>query len=391
MNTDRLTSRGVQILCPDSVHIDAHIDPGRIAHQGVCIHPGCRLAGPDTFISSDVQIGSEGPVTLVNCQIGRGVELKSGYFENAVFLEGAQLGANSHVRGGTILEEHASTAHCVGLKQTILLPFVTLGSLINFCDCLMAGGTSRKNHSEVGSSFIHFNYTPDQDKATASLFGDVPRGVMLNQHPIFLGGQGGVVGPCRMAYGTVSAAGTIVRRDQEKPDCLIIGGQGKGGVIAWKPGRSKVAPRIIRNNLVYLGNLCALRAWYDQVRRCFVGQHFAEEMVTGLVKTAETAINERLKRLRFYLEHQAKPELMQAWAAFESIGLSVAGEKGNNDLRDVFLNHLEAVRTPERPYLETIQALPPDTAAMGTRWLESIVNTVVESGSQLKTHATDGR
>lgn len=53
----------------------------------------------------------------------------------------------------------------------------------------MAGGTSRKDHSEVGSSYIHFNYTPDGDKTTPSLICDVPRGVMLNQPPIFLGRQ----------------------------------------------------------------------------------------------------------------------------------------------------------------------------------------------------------
>ena len=66
----------------------------------------------------------------------------------------------------------------------------------------MAGGTSRKNHSEIGSSYIHFNFTPHQDKATPSLVGDVPRGVMLDRAPIFLGGQGGLVGPVRIAYGT---------------------------------------------------------------------------------------------------------------------------------------------------------------------------------------------
>jgi UDP-N-acetylglucosamine/UDP-N-acetylgalactosamine diphosphorylase len=392
VNTELLTSRGVQILCPASVYIDAGIAPERIAHQGVCIHPGCRLIGRDTFISDDVKIGTEGPVTINNCQIGRGVELKSGYFENAVFLEGARLGAGSHVRGGTILEEQASTAHCVGLKQTILFPFVTLGSLINFCDCLMAGGTSRKNHSEVGSSFIHFNYTPDQDKATASLFGDVPRGVMLNQRPIFLGGQGGVVGPCQIAYGTVSAAGTIVRRDQEKPDCLIIGGTGKGGVIPWKPIRSQASPRIIRNNLIFIGNLFALRAWYNQVRRGFVGRHFPAELLAGLVRTSETAINERLKHLRLYFERQTKqPNLMKAWETLEAIGESVGAEKGDKEIGEAFLKKLEAVRTLGRSYIETMQALSPETTDLGTRWLESIVNTVVASGSRLNTHATDGR
>lgn len=78
----------------------------------------------------------------------------------------------------------------MGLKQTILFPFVTLGSLINFCDVFMAGGTSRRDHSEVGSSYIHFNYTPRGDKATPSLVGDVPRGVMLNKEPFFSGDRG---------------------------------------------------------------------------------------------------------------------------------------------------------------------------------------------------------
>jgi len=84
----------------------------------------------------------------------------------------------AEVREGCLLEEEANGAHTVGLKQTILFPFVTLGSIVNFCDILMAGGTDRRNHSEVGSSYIHFNYTPNQDKATASLIGDVAYGVM---------------------------------------------------------------------------------------------------------------------------------------------------------------------------------------------------------------------
>jgi len=171
------------------------------------VHPGCRIIG--SSIGPGCEIGAEGAVVIENCQLGRGVKLKGGYFSGSVFLDGANMGGGAHVREGTILEEEASGAHAVGLKQTVLLPFVTLGSLINFCDILMAGGTSRKNHSEVGSSYIHFNFTPNQDKATASLVGDVSRGVLLNQNPIFLGGQGGLVGPARIAYGTVIAAGGI--------------------------------------------------------------------------------------------------------------------------------------------------------------------------------------
>ena len=380
MNTEPLISQGVEILCPASVHIDPAVTPARISQRGVCIHQGCHIAGPRTFIADGAQIGTEGPATVVDCWVGPGVELKSGYFENAVFLEGAKLGSGSHVRGGTILEEQASTAHCVGLKQTILLPFVTLGSLINFCDCLMAGGTDRQNHSEVGSSFIHFNYTPNQDKATASIMGDVPRGVMLNQRPIFLGGQGGLVGPCRIAYGTVSAAGTIVRKDQIKPDHLIFGGAGKEGRIPWKPRNLGGMPRIIRNNLYYIGNLFALRHWYDQVRRQFTGRRFPEELHAGLMRTVDQGLNERVLRLGRYIERLDRSKISQAWETIQTEWMDRAKGRGRTDHRDTFLSQLEPIGATDQSYIETIKALHPQTAAMGSQWLDSIVDDIVDSG-----------
>ena len=194
----QLIHKGVRIDCPDSIEIGEEVDVGKISGQGVVIHAGSKIFGDTTLILRDARIGFEAPATVKNCQIGPEVELKGGFFEDAVFLANAKAGLGSHVREASIFEEQTSIAHTVGTKHTILFPFVTLGSLINFCDCLIAGGTSRKNHSEVGSSYIHFNFTPNQDKATASLIGDVPKGVMLNQPPIFLGGQGGLVGPCRL-------------------------------------------------------------------------------------------------------------------------------------------------------------------------------------------------
>ncbi|MGD8758529.1 MAG: UDP-N-acetylglucosamine pyrophosphorylase, partial [Deltaproteobacteria bacterium] len=210
---DILIQQGATIPSPEQVLIGDEVSLNRIAAKGVVVYPGCKIFGEKSLIMTGVKLGYEGPVTLEDCQIGRDVELRGGFFRQSVFLERAHMGGEAHVREGCILEEGTSGAHSVGLKQTILFPFVTLGSLINFCDCLMAGGTSPKNHSEVGSSYIHFNYSTNQDKATPSLIGDVPRGVMLNQQPIFLGGQGGLVGPVCLEYGTVTAAGVVCRKD----------------------------------------------------------------------------------------------------------------------------------------------------------------------------------
>jgi len=191
LKIEKLLKKGVNIPNPDSVEIGSKVDTDRISGEGVVIYSGCKIFGGSTLILKNTRLGYESPVTIENCQIGTNVDLKGGFLKEAVLLDRVSIGCGSHIREGTILEEEASIAHTVGLKHTILLPFVTLGSLINFCDCFMSGGTSKKDHSEVGSSYIHFNYTPNQDKATASLIGDVPNGVMLNQRPIFLGGQGG--------------------------------------------------------------------------------------------------------------------------------------------------------------------------------------------------------
>jgi UDP-N-acetylglucosamine/UDP-N-acetylgalactosamine diphosphorylase len=142
---------GVSIPAPSTVDIGDDVDLDRISGHDVVIHPGCRLYGSQTVISSGVRLGAESPVTVEDCCLGPQVELRGGYLRQSVFLEKASMGLGAQVREGCLLEEEASGAHCVGLKQTILLPFVTLGSLINFCDCLMAG-TSRENHSEVGAA-----------------------------------------------------------------------------------------------------------------------------------------------------------------------------------------------------------------------------------------------
>ncbi len=370
----------------------------RIA-ENATIHAGCKLFGANTLVCRGAELGYEAPVTLKNCYVGPGVKLKGGYFENAVFLEGAKAGSGSHVRAGTILEEQAGIAHTVGLKQTILFPFVTLGSLINFCDCFMAGGTSRKNHSEVGSSYIHFNYTPNQDKATASLIGDVPHGVMLDQAPIFLGGQGGLVGPCRLAYGTVIAAGSIYRKDQLNPNRLVFEGGGRGGSVPYTTGIYRNVKRPAMATFVYLANLVALMAWYTQVRRLFVGKEFPEPLYKGLTETLAMAIHERVKRFVGFCDKLPESLKMYKAQMGDSVSAILIEQKkqlfdNRNKAAEVidqyldtlkiadqseFSNSIEHKLTANRSdYLTTIKKLSIDDRHLGVDWLSRIVDDVTE-------------
>ncbi|HOU91253.1 MAG TPA: hypothetical protein PLU22_09420, partial [Polyangiaceae bacterium] len=131
---DRAQERGVVIVDPRQTYIAADVDLARLA-PGAVLWPGTRLVGPRTWLGPGSRVGTEGPATLVDAVLDAGATVASGFVQGAVLLAGASLGAAAHVRAGTLLEEEASTAHAVGLKQTILLAFVTLGSLINFCDC----------------------------------------------------------------------------------------------------------------------------------------------------------------------------------------------------------------------------------------------------------------
>ena len=283
---------------PASVFVDEDVDVERIA-PGVVLYPGTRLEGGRLSIGPGCVIGGETPATVVDCQLGHDVALKGGFFKESVFLDGCSCGSGAHVRPGCLLEEEANFAHTVGLKQTILFPFVTLGSLINFCDVLMAGGTSRKDHSEVGSSFIHFNFTPHADKATASMFGDVPRGVLLDQPPIFLGGQGGVVGPCFAEFGTVLAAGGILREDMSETGHLYRAGDAGGfRHQAYTPGRIRDPAGKLQANLRFLGNLQALDVWYRSFRRTrMASDAHRQRCWEGALEVIASAKEERLRQV----------------------------------------------------------------------------------------------
>jgi len=398
----RLLKKGVKIPNSESVEIGREVDPERISGDQVIIHSGCKIFGKNTLILAGTRLGYEGPVTVNDCQIGPEIQLKGGFFEEAVFLGQNQMGLGAHVRAGTILEEQANVAHTVALKQTILFPFVTLGSLINFCDCFMAGGTNRKDHSEVGSSYIHFNYTPNQDKATPSLLGDVPRGVMLDQPPIFLGGQGGLVGPCRVDFGNIIAAGSIYRKDVTDTGNLLIGSVGRGGRLPFRKGIYPNVKRIILNNFIYIANLLALMQWYRHVRSLFISIIFPLSLFDGLMEKLTMAIEERIQRVDHFIS--LLPASLEKYARIQRGGGSPANVrhhqdlithqaaimeildrfrlipvKGNEAIRDQFIEALlPIVKKTDKDYIRTISMLESSVKGEGTRWLTGIVDQVVQ-------------
>jgi len=360
---ETMIERGVQFVDPSQVYIDAAVRPERVC-AGVVIHPGCRLIGDRTFIGPNSEVGCEGPATLHNAVLGEGVRVDAGFLDGAVLLDRSRAGWGAHFRPGTLLEEEASTAHAVGLKHTILLSFVTLGSLINFCDCLMAGGRSRQDHSEVGSGFIHFNFTPwgeRGDKATPSLVGDVVSGVFLRERRIFLGGSGGLVGPGKVGYGAIVGAGQVTR--EPVPEDTILVRRGPDIELRRKHGSLGRTEPKLSHNLEYIAQLRALRSWYEHVRLARARTDLERAVVTAALETIDICVAERVARVSAFATERGLTVPRLALAQERSCPLPIA-------------------QKPELSHLAWVSSLTPQDVEVGRSWLEAIVTDVLEGSDE---------
>jgi hypothetical protein len=307
---DILEAQHVTIVDRRQTYLDEAVDVSRLC-RGAVLHPGTRLVGARTFVGPGAKVGTEGPTVLENTVIGENAEVASGFLKEAVMLRDSRVGSNAHIRAGTLLEEEASIAHAVGLKHTILMSFVTMGSLINFCDGLISGGSSRRAHTEVGSGFIHFNFTPRGqygDKATPTLIGDVAHGVFLRQPRIFLGGLSGIVGPQKVGFGSFTIAGQVLR--MEVPPNRVVGAVPRY-VDKEVQALYESPNRILKLNLEYIGHLSAMKVWYRNVRLARIPEgldHKHLQVVTqAAAELLSVCISERIQRLRQYLEERDLP------------------------------------------------------------------------------------
>jgi bifunctional UDP-N-acetylglucosamine pyrophosphorylase / glucosamine-1-phosphate N-acetyltransferase len=255
-----LSERGVNVWGPDRVYVGEDVRLERICAGAVLMN--ATITGSSTFIGFGVQIGTSGPARIHDAQIGSHAVLGAGTYENCVLLAGAKARGFAEIRQGTVLEEESEAGHNVGLKNTVFTAGVVAGSLINFCDVLLTGGSSRNDHSEVGSGVVHFNFDPRGDKF-GSLMGDAT-GCLLKSRRIFVGGNSGVVAPVHLAFGAVVAAGSIVRKDVAENQ--LSSGEAAGQSGTYDLDRYFDLRRKFCTTAQLVGNLHALRAWYQKVR-----------------------------------------------------------------------------------------------------------------------------
>ena len=323
----KFQERGVRVLDSSSIFISRDVEPENIL-PGCIIHPCSRISGAKTQIHSSAHIGVSGPATIENSWIGENaivgnlgpVTLKdtvvgpqtilgSGIAENAVFLGKETMindfttGFGFRVRKGSLYEEDSSSAQHTDTKMTVLFPWTTLGSNINFCDALISGGTGPElgDFSEVGSGSIHFNYSIRGDKATASLFGDVSQGLFLDQARIFIGGNNTLLGPIKGDFGVMTAAGVRIKGTLSSG--LNFGHSLPKGDIDYDSRIFSGAVGIVTKQVDVLAELTALFHWYQQIRIGCISQTTEQQFLYGAgLKIVELNYQERLFQLNRYVE-----------------------------------------------------------------------------------------
>ena len=322
-----LLERGVHILDLNSVHITRDVKLENIASR-CTIYPFVRITGSKTKIQSGSIIGFRGPVILENSIIGENAVignlgqvslidtvvgpksvLGAGVTEQAVFLGKETMvndfttGYGFRVRKGSLYEEDASSAQHTDSKMTILFPWATLGSDINFCDALLAGGTGPElgSFSELGSGTVHFNYSIRGDKATSSLFGDVFQGVFLDQERLFIGGNNSLLGPVKADFGAMTAAGARIKGKLSKG--LNYGHSLSKGTVGYDARIFSGVSGIFKNQVNVLGELTALANWYKQVRINCVAQNPEQKFLyeSGM-RMVELNYQERLEQMSRYVD-----------------------------------------------------------------------------------------
>jgi UDP-N-acetylglucosamine/UDP-N-acetylgalactosamine diphosphorylase len=154
--------------------------------------------------------------------------------------------------------------------------------------------------------------------------------------------------------------------------------------------------RIVRNNLIYIGNVQALIAWYGTVRRRLMqGDQFSQACLAGALARLNSVLEERIKRLaelagkmpdslakarlEFGAELPEKPfggqrAFAERWPEIERKLKDGPPPEIAARERAAFLSEWGDIG-PDAPYTQAIARISPAARASGTAWLQAIVDS----------------
>ena len=179
---------GVTIEDPATTWIDLDVK----LEPDVTIRPGTQLKGA-TVVATGSVIGPD--TTLVDCEVGRGAEVKRTDATLSVIGDEASVGPFSFLRPGTVLGADGKIGAFVETKNA------TIGEGSKVPHLSYVGDATIGVHSNIGAGSIFANYD-----GVRKHHSEVGSHVRTGSHGVF-------VAPVRIADGAYTGAGTVVRKD----------------------------------------------------------------------------------------------------------------------------------------------------------------------------------
>jgi UDP-N-acetylglucosamine/UDP-N-acetylgalactosamine diphosphorylase len=221
---------------------------------------------------------------------------------------------------------------------------------------------------------------------------------MLQEPPIFLGGQGGIVGPLKIAYGTVIPAGVICRQDFKAEGMLWSSPASPGKKKEFIAGVSGDISRKVNYNIVYVANLLALRQWYSYVRReFFIREKYGNDLYCGALNVLTAAVAERIKQMSLFAQNaensvaagskkmkqglsdsvkRTSKLFLQNWPQMQEYLSGNNEDKISLKVKERFVKIMQNQSGKGLSYLEAIQTLQPMQVQEGKDWLNKIVEDI---------------
>ncbi len=312
---EKLIANGISILVPESVIVGEEVKPENL-EAGVVIGPGTKILGKETMIGAGTEI--QGAAIIKNSLIGRNCSLAAGEYADSVLLDGCSTVGWARVRGHSAWEEGSNSAHNCDTKTTVLGYKITLGSLINFCNVLMLGGTSPRLEvgAEVGSGTISFNFLPFGPTVGALIKPSTVVGSMESPFLVcdgaptryaFVGGHCSIIAPVVIGLGSVVAAKSRINPGVYGDDKLIGGGNIEKLVVL---DVSKV--RILKDMtpkyeilIRQMAIAIAFRKWFA-LRTTWARRNKLDEFEVRLVEGFAVKIDKYMGALEAYGDNIAK-------------------------------------------------------------------------------------
>lgn len=216
---ERHMRAGVTIVDPATTWIDVDVTIG----QDTRVLPGTQLLGA-TSIGAEATIGPE--VTLTDCEVGDGAEVKRAEGILAVIGAGATVGPYSYLRPGTELGAKGKIGGFVETKNATIGEGAKVPHLTYCGDAVIGEGAN------IGAGTIFANYDGVNKHRT-----------VIGKHS-FVGSDSVLVAPVTIADGAYVAAGSVLT-DEVGPGQLAVARGRQRNIDGWvakqRPGTATEA------------------------------------------------------------------------------------------------------------------------------------------------------